>query len=63
VDRRIGVDSFSIKLRVLFEGGPTKRTPGLFAEEIAESEFVVKGGWFASLHVAKSWFVVSSETG
>ena len=62
VDRRVEVDPFSIKLRVLFEDGPTKRSPGLFAEEIAESEFVVEGGWLASSHVAKSWFVVSSET-
>lgn len=63
VDRRVGVDSFLIKLQVLFEGGPTKRSPGLFREEIVESEFVIKGGWFASLHMAKSWFMVSSETG
>ena len=59
----MGVDSFSIKLRVLFEGGPTKRSPGLFGEEIVELEFVVKGSWFALLHTVKSWFVVSSETG
>ena len=65
VDRRVGVDSFSIKFRGLFGGKPTKESPGLFAEEIGESEFVVNGGWVALFPVGKGWFVVDGrgETG
>jgi len=61
VDRRVGGDSFSIKFRGLFEGKSTKESPGLFAEEIGESEFVVNSGWFALLPVGKGWFVVDGR--
>ena len=59
------MDSFSIKFRGLFEGKSTKESPGLFAEEIGESEFVVNSGWFALLPVSKGWFMVDGrgETG
>jgi len=43
-DRRAGEDSFTIELRVLFEGGSTKEFPSLFPERIGESEFVVIEG-------------------
>ena len=44
VDRR-GENSFSIELRVLFEGGFTKEPPGHFPEPIGELEFaVIEGG-------------------
>ena len=48
VEKRVdqhGENSFSIKLRVLFEGGFTKEPPGRFPEPIGELEFaVIEGG-------------------
>jgi hypothetical protein len=65
VERRAGVDSFSIEVRTLFEVGSSKESPALFLERIGESGFVgMEGDGFVWLRVDTAWVVDGSgDTG
>lgn len=65
-ERRVGVDSFSVELRILFEAGSSIGSPALFLEHIRGLEFVViEGDGFAWLIVDMTRLVVdgSGEAG
>ena len=66
VERCVGADSLSIKLRTLFEAGSSKESPALFLEPIGELRFIViEGDRLVWLYVDMAWVVVdrSSEAG
>ena len=65
MERRAGVDSFSIEVRTLFEVGSSKESPALFLERIGESGFVgMEGDGFVWLRVDTAWVVDGSgDTG